>query len=99
MCLGLVSPKSSCQFTAHVLQSCYYRPGRLDKILYVPLPPPEGRGSILQALTRRTPLAVDVDVRAVGASPACQGFSGADLAALVREACICALKVRNHTLR
>ena len=69
------------------------RPGRLDKILYVPLPPPEGRGAILQALTRKTPLAVDVDVAAVGASPQCQGFSGADLAALVREACICALKV------
>ncbi len=69
------------------------RPGRLDKILYVPLPPPEGRGPILQALTRKTPLAVDVDVAAVGASPHCHGFSGADLAALVREACICALKV------
>ena len=69
------------------------RPGRLDKILYVPLPPPEGRGAILQALTRKTPLAVDVDVGAVGASPQCHGFSGADLAALVREACICALKV------
>ncbi|DBA66741.1 TPA: hypothetical protein ACH3X2_001890 [Trebouxia sp. C0005] len=68
------------------------RPGRLDKILYVPLPPPEGRGAILQALTRKTPLAVDVDVAAVGASPHCHGFSGADLAALVREACICALK-------
>lgn len=70
-----------------------YRPGRLDKILYVPLPPPEGRGAILQALTRKTPLAVDVDVAAVGASSHCHGFSGADLAALVREACICALKV------
>jgi len=67
------------------------RPGRLDKILYVPLPPPEGRGAILEALTRKTPLAVDVDVAAVGASPHCHGFSGADLAALVREACICAL--------
>ena len=71
----------------------YCRPGRLDKVLYVPLPPPEGRGAILQALTRKTPLAVDVNVAAVGASPQCHGFSGADLAALVREACICALKV------
>ena len=75
----------------------YYRPGRLDKILYVPLPPPEGRGAILQALTRKTPLAVDVDMTAVGASPQCHGFSGADLAALVREACICALKVCSLT--
>ncbi len=76
-----------------VISTMHCRPGRLDKILYVPLPPPEGRGAILQALTRKTPLAVDVDVGAVGASPHCHGFSGADLAALVREACICALKV------
>lgn len=68
------------------------RPGRLDKILYVPLPPPEGRASILAALTRRTPLAPGVDLEALGASPALTGFSGADLAALVREACVLALK-------
>ena len=68
-------------------------------MLYVPLPPPEGRGAILQALTRKTPLAVDVDVAAVGASPQCHGFSGADLAALVREACICALKVYSQVFQ
>jgi ribosome biogenesis ATPase len=68
------------------------RPGRLDKILYVPLPPPEGRASILHALTRRTPLAPGVDLEAVGAAPALDGFSGADLAALVREACVLSLK-------
>ena len=69
------------------------RPGRLDKILYVPLPGPADRAAILAALTRRTPLAADVDVAAVGADEACGGFSGADLAALVRDACILALKV------
>ncbi|KAL4452367.1 hypothetical protein ABPG75_008029 [Micractinium tetrahymenae] len=68
------------------------RPGRLDKILYVPLPPPEGRASILRALTRRTPLAPGVDLDAIGAAPQLTGFSGADLAALVREACVLALK-------
>ncbi len=68
------------------------RPGRLDKILYVPLPPPEGRASILRALTRRTPLAPGVDLEALGAAPQLTGFSGADLAALVREACVLALK-------
>ena len=68
------------------------RPGRLDKILYVPLPPPEGRASILRALTRRTPLEPGADLEALGASSALTGFSGADLAALVREACVLALK-------
>lgn len=33
------------------------RPGRLDKVLYVPLPPADGRVAILHALTRHTPLA------------------------------------------
>lgn len=68
------------------------RPGRLDKILYVPLPPPHGRASILRALVRRTPLAADVDIDSVATSEALTGFSGADMAALLREACVEALK-------
>ena len=68
------------------------RPGRLDKLLYVPLPPPDGRAAILATLTRKTPLAPEVDVAAIAASARCGGFSGADLASLVREACVAALK-------
>jgi ribosome biogenesis ATPase len=59
------------------------RPGRLDKLLYVPLPTPEGRAQILRTLTRKTPLAPGLDVTPIGESDACRGFSGADLAALV----------------
>lgn len=70
------------------------RPGRLEKILYVPLPPPEGRESILQALTRSTPLGDDVQLGQIAAMPALNGFSGADLASLVREASVQALKER-----
>lgn len=71
------------------------RPGRLDKILYVPLPPPDGRVSILKTLTRRTPLAEGgVDLESFGMSDKLSGFSGADLAALVREACVMAIKER-----
>ncbi|KAI8101215.1 hypothetical protein M9435_001323 [Picochlorum sp. BPE23] len=70
------------------------RPGRLEKILYVPLPPPEGRESILHALTRATPLGDDVQLSEIAAMPALNGFSGADLASLVREASVQALKER-----
>ena len=73
------------------------RPGRLDKLLYVPLPPPDGRVAILNTLTRRTPIASDVRVDQIALSRSCEGFSGADLAALVREACVAALK--STTLR
>ena len=68
------------------------RPGRLDKLLYVPLPPPDGRVAILKTLTRRTPIAPDVRVDQIALGRSCEGFSGADLAALVREACVAALK-------
>jgi len=68
------------------------RPGRLDKLLYVPLPPPDGRAAILKTLTRKTPIAPEVDVGAIAFSSRCSGFSGADLASLVREACVAALK-------
>ena len=66
------------------------RPGRLDKILYVPLPTADGRLGILQTLARKTPLAPGVDLGRV--AEIAHGFSGADMAALVREACINAMR-------
>lgn len=75
-----------------IIDPALLRPGRLDKMLYVPLPDPGGRASILTALTRGTPLHPDVRLPALAASPRLEGFSGADLAALVREACVAALK-------
>ncbi len=70
-----------------MVDSALLRPGRLDKLLYVPLPDPAGRASILDTLVRRVPLAGDVDVPSIGMSQHCEGFSGADLGALVRPLC------------
>lgn len=67
------------------------RPGRLDKCLYVPLPPRESRAEILRAACRKIALGADVDLEALGAHRRCDGYSGADLAALVKEAAIAAL--------
>jgi len=39
-----------------IIDSAILRPGRLDKLLYVPLPTKQDRLSILQALTRNTPM-------------------------------------------
>jgi ribosome biogenesis ATPase len=61
------------------------------------VPGPEGRVAILQALTRRTPLALDVDLERIALGAAADGYSGADLAALVREASVLSLKVRART--
>ncbi|KFM23509.1 putative AAA domain-containing protein C16E9.10c [Auxenochlorella protothecoides] len=75
-----------------IIDPALLRPGRLDKMLYVPLPDAPGRASILRALTRRTPVGGALDLDALAASQRLEGFSGADLAAVVREACVAALK-------
>lgn len=81
-----------------IIDPALLRPGRLDKILYVPLPDTAGRISILRTLSRKSPVSSDVDLDKIGRDPRCHGLSGADLAALVREACVLALKVRAHIL-
>lgn len=68
------------------------RPGRLDKLLYVPLPTPTDRSSILHALAGKIKLAEDVDLNEIGHSPRADGYSGADCAALLREAGLAVLK-------
>jgi len=62
------------------------RPGRLDKLLFVPLPDKYGRKAILETLTRKMPLADDVSLESIAFHAQTEGFSGADLSALVREA-------------
>ncbi|KAH9941337.1 P-loop containing nucleoside triphosphate hydrolase protein [Amylocystis lapponica] len=69
------------------------RPGRLDKLLYVDLPAPDERAEIVRTLVRRVPLVPSaVDAVAELVRGRCEGFSGADLAALVREAGVVALR-------
>lgn len=75
-----------------IIDPAMLRPGRLDKLLYVPLPTLEGRVSILRTVARSTPLADDVDLDALGRLPELDRFSGADLAGLVREAATIALR-------
>ncbi|MGC8932069.1 MAG: CDC48 family AAA ATPase [Candidatus Methanodesulfokora sp.] len=73
-----------------LLDPAILRPGRLEKLIYVPPPDLEGRHKILKVLTRKVPLAKDVDLMAIAMRT--NGFSGADLAALVREAALNAMR-------
>ncbi|KAK3821319.1 MAG: P-loop containing nucleoside triphosphate hydrolase protein [Benniella sp.] len=75
-----------------IIDPAMLRPGRLDKLLYVQLPTMEERLDILQTLARKTPLASDVKLEIVAADERCENFSGADLASLVREAGMSALR-------
>ncbi|KAF9522152.1 P-loop containing nucleoside triphosphate hydrolase protein [Crepidotus variabilis] len=75
------------------------RPGRLDKLLYVDLPTGSERVEILRTLMRKMPIGGDAyEVAHVKESMESMirekgdGYSGADLASLVREAGVTALK-------
>lgn len=74
-----------------IIDPAMLRPGRLDKLLYVPLPGVLDRESILRTCCRKVPISSDVDLEAIANSPHCTGYSGADLSALVREAQLSAL--------
>eukprot|EP01133_Synstelium_polycarpum_P015324 gene15324-18154_t len=74
-----------------IIDGAMLRPGRLDKLLYVPLPSPDERVEILKTLTSKIPLCKDVDLASVGLDVRCHAFSGADLSLLVKEAAMNAL--------
>ena len=59
------------------------RPGRIDRVIYVPPPDVEGRLQILRVHTRTSPLADDVDLEEFALNT--ELFSGADLENLCRE--------------
>ncbi|ODV91594.1 hypothetical protein CANCADRAFT_73317 [Tortispora caseinolytica NRRL Y-17796] len=77
-----------------MIDAAMLRPGRLDKPLFVQLPTETERYEILRTLTRKTPLSDDVDIKLLAADNRGRNFSGADLAALVREAAVVALHER-----
>ncbi|KAJ8658799.1 hypothetical protein O0I10_005525 [Lichtheimia ornata] len=70
------------------------RPGRLDKLLYVELPTPGERFDILSKLTKKTPLGASVSLKQIAEDPRCEGYSGADLASLIRESAVASLRSR-----
>jgi len=73
-----------------ILDPALLRPGRFDKVIYVPPPDKEARLEILRIHTRKMPLAEDVDLELLAIRT--EGYSGADLAALAREAAMLALR-------
>lgn len=78
-----------------IIDPAVLRPGRLDKIIYVGLPNAEDRTDILRALTKngtKPLLASDVSLSEIAGRAQLEGYSGADLAALVKEAGVQALR-------
>lgn len=75
-----------------IIDPAMLRPGRLDKLIHVQLPNAEERYDILLHQTKMTPLDATVDLKAIAYDPRTEGFSGADLSALVREASLVAIQ-------
>ena len=64
--------------------------GRLDQLIYIPLPDDKSRMSILKATLRKTPVAKDVDMSLL--ANVTKGFSGADLTEICQRACKLAIR-------
>ncbi len=73
-----------------ILDPALLRPGRFDRLIFVPAPDERTRLEILKVHTRRVPLAPDVNLEELAKRT--KDYSGADLAALVREAALNAMR-------
>ena len=66
------------------------RPGRFDRLIYVPPPDFKARLEIFKVHTRKMPLAPDVNLEELARKT--EGYTGADIAAICREAALLALR-------
>jgi len=73
-----------------IVDPAVLRPGRFDRLIYVPEPDEKARLEIFQIYTKNMPLAKDVDISHL--AEATKGYSGADIEALCREAALNALR-------
>jgi len=73
-----------------IIDNALLRAGRLDLVLYVSPPDEKGRLEIIKILTKKMPLSNDVKLQEIAI--ATQSYTGADLAALCREAAVHAMR-------
>ena len=73
-----------------IIDPALLRPGRFDRLIYVPPPDKQARLEILKVHTKSVPLSPDVNLEALAEKT--EGYTGADLEALVREATMISLR-------
>jgi len=73
-----------------ILDTALLRPGRFDRIVYVPPPDKKARLEIFKVHTRKMPLAEDVNLEVLAEKT--EGYTGADIEAVCREAALIALR-------
>jgi cell division protease FtsH len=79
-----------------ILDPALLRPGRFDRQVTVGAPDVKGREQILQIHARKVALDPGVDLRQIARGT--PGFSGADLANLVNEAALLAVRAGRHVV-
>ena len=72
------------------IDSALLRPGRLDQLIYIPLPDEPSRLSILNACLKKSPVAPEVDLTFLAKNT--HGFSGADLTEICQRAAKLAIR-------
>jgi transitional endoplasmic reticulum ATPase len=73
-----------------IIDPAILRPGRLDQLIYIPLPDERSREAILRANMRKSPVAADVELSYLAKMT--PGFSGADLTEICQRACKTAIR-------
>merc|ERR1711981_705635 len=73
-----------------ILDEALIRPGRLDQLIYIPLPDQVARVGIIKAVLRKSPVANNVSLEFLAQQ--CEGFSGADMTELCQRATKAAIR-------
>jgi transitional endoplasmic reticulum ATPase len=73
-----------------IVDPAVLRPGRFDRLIYVPEPDEKSRAEIFKLYTKDVPLAKDVETASL--ATLAKNYSGADISALCREAAMFALR-------
>ncbi|KAF6212197.1 hypothetical protein GE061_012718 [Apolygus lucorum] len=73
-----------------IIDPAVLRPGRLDQLIYIPLPDEKSREMIFQAKLHKSPVAPDVDIKYM--AKVTHGYSGADLTEICQRACKIAIR-------
>jgi transitional endoplasmic reticulum ATPase len=73
-----------------LVDPAFLRPGRFEKLIEIPLPDEKARAKIFQIHTKKMPLAKDFDLKYLVENT--EGFSGAEIAGICREAGLSAIR-------
>jgi transitional endoplasmic reticulum ATPase len=81
-----------------IIDPALLRPGRFDKIIEIPMPDEAARLEILKVYLKRMPVAKDVDISEL--AKATEGYTGAEIENLTREAGMNAIRAnRNQVIK